>query len=175
MESFWRPSFSSWSCLEISFCFHKSTMGSIALYGDNSEIISASLHFKQQNSNYFLIVYLKAFPQEGQWFPKCDLLAGIGNVMNKQPDVGVLSSQVLTSQFTNKMYYRNSYMGPNQPLDWLVNCSESFNCTPMTNWCRLRQRGDLCQHFPDAVSFIPAFCYSSTEREAWDWICSVME
>ncbi len=39
------------------------------------------------------------------------------------------------------MYYRNSYMGPNQILDWLVNCSKSHNCTPMTAWCRLGERG----------------------------------
>lgn len=31
--------------------------------------------------------------------------------------------------------------GPNQRLDWLVNCSESVNCTLMTDWCRLGDCG----------------------------------
>lgn len=36
------------------------------------------------------------------------------------------------------MYYHNNYMGPHQPLNWLVNYSEFLNCTPVTDWCRLR-------------------------------------
>lgn len=69
-------------------------------------------------------------------------------------------------------------MGPNRPTDWLANCSESLTSIPVTPPGAAAHVGglwDLCQHGPGAFSFIPSFCYSSAEREAWDWICSVME
>lgn len=92
-------------------------MCSIAVYGDNiAEFNSACLHFKQENDKYFLIVYLKAFPQERHWFPKCDLLVGIGNKINKQPDFGVLSSQVHTSHFSNTCITIIATWGPINPL-----------------------------------------------------------
>lgn len=61
-------------------------------------------------------------------------------------------------------------------IDWLI----AQNPSLLSQWLLVAATHvgglwDLCQHGPGAISFIPSFCYSSAEREAWDWICSVME
>ena len=91
-------------------------MRSAAPRDDNFvEMISASPHFKKQSRNYFLIVYLSAFPQEERWFPQCDLVVGEGSGLNKQPDFGALWSQV----HTPRSYYHNGYKGA-QSAPWLI-------------------------------------------------------
>lgn len=128
-----------------------------ALRGDNcAEVISASPHFKQQNGNYSLIVRLKAFPQEGHWFPKCDLLAEIGNVMNKQPDFGALSSRARASHSSSTCITIIATWGPINPLiDWLI----AQNPSTVPQWPTGVALGivGFVSTFPHAVSFIRLF------------------
>lgn len=146
-------------------------MFSIALYGENiADFIR--LHFKQQNANYSLIVNLKTFPQEEHWFPRRDLLVGIGNQMNKQP--AALSGHVRASHFSNRCITIIATQGPINLLnDWLI----AQNPSTVPQWPTGVALGivGFVSTFPHAISFIPSFCSSSTEREAWDWIYSVME
>lgn len=65
-------------------------------------------------------------------------------------------------------------------IDPLINWLIAQNPTLLSQWppvaaAHVGGLWDLCQHGPGAISFIPSFCYSSAEREAWDWICSVIE
>lgn len=151
-----------------------------SLRGDNlEEAVRVSRHFKQQSCNNSLIELLKAFPL-GAAIPLWALLVGISNWINKPTDFGVRSGQEhIFPSFSTTIL---AQPGPlNQPVDWLVNCSESprppSDFYPKDPGDRRFLRGlwDLCKHRPVAISFIPAFCYSSAEREAWDWIYSVME
>lgn len=130
-------------------------MCSIALCGDNSaDIISASLCFEQQNANYFLIVYLKAFPEEQHWFPMCDLMDGIGNGINKQPDFGALLSRVHASHFGNTCITIIATLGPINPL---IDCLIAQNPSTVPRWPTGVALGivGFVSTFPHAISFIP--------------------
>lgn len=141
-------------------------MCSTALSGNNiGEFLCATPHFKQPNANYFLIVYLKAFPQDGHWFPKCDLLVQTGSKWTNSPSL-VLCRAKSQARYSlqQHVYYHNSYTEPHQALNWLVNCSESLNCTPMTDWCRLRDCG-ICVNISPCHLIHPLFLLPS--YRAW--------
>lgn len=135
-----RRSFSSRSCSQIFISFHKTEMCSIVLCGENiADFIR--LHFKRQNARYFLIVNLKTSPQEGHWFPQAWPLG-----WNRQPNqwtawLWCFAEPRARLSFLQHLYHHNSYTGPHQPLEWLVNCSESRNRTPVTDRCRLGDCG----------------------------------
>lgn len=99
---------------------------------------------------------------------------GAGNEINKQAEFEDFSRPAHASHFGNMDGTVIATLGPISPL---IDCLIAQNLLTVPQWPSGVAVGTVgfVSTLPHAVSFIPSFCYSSTEREAWDWIYSVMK